>query len=134
MGDRFVYGFRESENAPATIFLYGHWNGATAESDVVNALRAAEPRWNDPSYATRIAISTIVGNDWESETGYGVYAQAERGKGHGGDYRYIYIIEWQERRVLAVGNDDDSRVYAAVPFDYLLSDPMSLPKALSIFA
>ena len=132
MGDRFVYGFRESEDSPATIFLYGHWNGATAESDVLNALRAAEPRWGDGSYATRIAISTIVGNDWREETGYGVYAEAERGKGHGGDYRYIYIIEWRERRILAVANDDDSRVYASVPFDQFLREPMRMAAALSL--
>jgi hypothetical protein len=134
VGDRFVFGFRESADSPATIFLYGHWNGESAESDLIEALRAAEPRWGDGSYATRIAVSNIVGNDWQAETGYGLYAESERGKGHGADYRYIYIVEWRERRVLAAGNDDDSRVYATVPFDYLLSDPLSLPKALSIFA
>ena len=132
MGDRFVYGFRESADSPVTIYLYAHWNGATAESDVLNAVRAAQPRWNDGAYATRIAISTIVGNEWEAETGYGIYADAERGKGHGGDYRYIYIIEWRERRVLAVSNADDSEVLAAVSFEYLMSNPMALPAALSV--
>jgi hypothetical protein len=132
VGDRFVYGFRESADSPATIFLYGHWNGASAESDVLNAVQAAQPRWNDYDYATRIAISTIVCYEWAQETGYGIYAHAERGKGHGGDYRYIYIVEWRERLVLAVANDDDSRVYASVPFDQFLREPMRMAMALSL--
>lgn len=134
MGDRFVYGFRESADSPATVYLYAHWNGASAESDVLSALHAAQPRWGDGSYATRIAISTIVGNDWREETGYGIYAEAGRGKAHGGDYRYIYVIEWRERRILAVANEDDSRVYASVSFDQFIRDPMVMAEALSLVA
>jgi hypothetical protein len=40
---------------------------------LADAVIAARPRWNDPSYATRIAISQLVGNDWNSETGWGLH-------------------------------------------------------------
>jgi hypothetical protein len=40
---------------------------------LADAVIKARPRWNDSSYATRIATSHLVGNDWSSETGWGLY-------------------------------------------------------------
>lgn len=71
MGDRSNIGFRDRYNN--VIVLYGHWLG---EENVLSALKkaleASRPRWNDESYATRIAISNIVGDNWKSETGWGL--------------------------------------------------------------
>lgn len=30
------------------------------------------PRWGDGTYATRIFISQIIGNEWDKETGFGI--------------------------------------------------------------
>ena len=39
---------------------------------LANALDKARPRWNDESYAIRIATSQMINDDWNSETGWGL--------------------------------------------------------------
>ena len=40
---------------------------------LADAVIAARPRWNDTAYATRIAISQLIKDDWNSETGWGLH-------------------------------------------------------------
>jgi hypothetical protein len=59
MGARINFIFNEYETAigePASpkVVLYSHWD--------------------DPSYATRIVISNLIGEQWKSLTGFGIYA------------------------------------------------------------
>lgn len=70
MGDRANFGFKQSNGE--TIVLYGHWAGYEMLKQLANAIEAARPRWNDESYATRIAVSQLVGDSWNSETGWGL--------------------------------------------------------------
>ncbi len=71
MGDRANFGFVQPNGQ--TIVLYGHWAGHNMLGRLADAVIKARPRWNDSSYATRIATSHLVGNDWSSETGWGLY-------------------------------------------------------------
>jgi len=71
MGDRANFGFVQPNGN--TIVLYGHWAGHQMLGKLADAVIAARPRWSDPAYATRIAISQIIGNDWSDETGYGLH-------------------------------------------------------------
>ena len=99
MGDRCVFGFREtSECKEETIWLYSHWGGSSRLEALASAIVKAQPRWNDSSYATRIAISQIVGNDWNSEYGFGLFA----GKDYKGDNEYgdLLVVNWDERTVI----------------------------------
>ena len=70
MGDRANFGFKQSNGQ--TIVLYGHWAGENMLSNLASAVLAAESRWTDESYATRIAISYLIGNDWTQTTGWGL--------------------------------------------------------------
>ena len=70
MGDRANFVF-EQENGDR-IFLYGHHAGWEMMDRLANAIKAAQPRWHDESYATRIAISSLVGNAWDQEMGWGI--------------------------------------------------------------
>lgn len=70
MGDRATFVF-EQEDGNA-IYLYGHWAGEGMLATLADALIAAHPRWNDETYATRIAISNMIGVDWVEETGWGL--------------------------------------------------------------
>lgn len=70
MGDRANFGFKQANGQ--TIVLYGHWAGHDMLGKLASAVEAARPRWNDESYATRIAVSQLVGNEWNSETGWGL--------------------------------------------------------------
>jgi len=79
MGARVNFIFNEDETAigePASpkVVLYSHWGADTWEVDLASALSVAEPRWDDPSYATRIVISNLIGEQWKSLLGFGIYA------------------------------------------------------------
>lgn len=70
MGDRANFGFRGSNGE--TIVLYGHWAGHDMLGNLASAVESARPRWTDESYATRICISQLVGEDHTSTTGWGL--------------------------------------------------------------
>ena len=70
MGNRANFGFTQSNGQ--TIVLYGHWAGDGMLEKLANAVDRARPRWTDESYATRIAISQLVGDDWNQELGWGL--------------------------------------------------------------
>jgi len=77
MGDRYCVGFTgfdEKDNPERRVWLYSHWSGSDRHSEIGRAIEAARPRWTDPTYATRIAISNIVGDGWKGETGFGIEA------------------------------------------------------------
>lgn len=71
MGDRSVVGIKTDRNAP-TLYLYSHWNGSARYESLVAAIENAGARAGDHAYFTRIFISTIVGDDWNQETGWGL--------------------------------------------------------------
>ena len=62
MGDRANFVF--VQDTGETIVLYGHWAGYNMLENLAEAVAAAQPRWSDSAYATRIAISQIINNDW----------------------------------------------------------------------
>jgi hypothetical protein len=70
MGDRANFGFKQSNGE--TIVLYGHWAGHGMLERLADAVEAARSRWGDESYATRIAVSHLVGEQWQDTTGWGL--------------------------------------------------------------
>ena len=88
MGDRIVYTIRQDKKL--SLNLYSHWGGSDRFESLANALREAQPRWNDTTYAARIIVSQLIGNDWAEETGYGLWASDEPGM-YGGDHPDIII-------------------------------------------
>lgn len=73
MGARTVFTF-ETEPGEA-IYLYSHSGGDDKMNDLANAIDKARVRWSDESYALRIMISTLIGESWNSEYGYGLWTQ-----------------------------------------------------------
>ena len=91
MGDRANFGFRQTDGS--TIYLYGHWAGHEMMARLADALIAAEPRWNDEMYATRIAISNMIGEDWSQEYSWGI-------ANHIGDNEHsVPVVDWQDKTV-----------------------------------
>ena len=90
MGDRANFGFVQPNGQ--TIVLYGHWAGHQMLGKLADAVIAARPRWNDSSYATRIAISNIIGDQWNMETGWGLYVNEI-----GDNEHKIAIIDWDQQ-------------------------------------
>lgn len=88
MGDRIVYVIKQDKDL--SLNLYSHWGGYDRFVSLAKALKAAEPRWNDTTYAARIIVSQLIGSDWAEETGFGLWASNEHGM-YGGDHPDIVI-------------------------------------------
>lgn len=114
MGDRAVIGFQADKDS-VPVFLYSHWGGADRYNDAQRAVEAARARWDDPAYATRIAISQIVENYWKEELGFGISA------GHNSfcqpDYPETILVNWGDRKVYIVSSDDSTHVQQIMTFD-----------------
>ncbi len=91
MGDRVV--FQIDSGAGNSICLYSHWGGSTAREDIERALVKARPRidMGDYAYATRIIVSSLIGNNWDSELGYGLYV----GPDNSGEELYVIDLVWR---------------------------------------
>jgi len=73
MGARTTWELRTGEDSPS-IYLYSHWGGESKWETTVEAMKNCEPRWNDFSYGVRIFISSVIGDNWDRETGFGISA------------------------------------------------------------
>jgi hypothetical protein len=104
MGDRANFGFRDSKEN--IIFLYGHWAGHRMLENLADAVQAAEPRWGDESYATRIAISRLVGDEWTSETGWGLSVNTLADNEH-----KVPIIDWKNKTFTLMEEDLITEVF-----------------------
>lgn len=122
MGDRAVLGFRADKEA-TPIFLYSHWGGSDRYRDAQRAIEAARPRWNQPDYATRIAVSQFVQNYWVEETGFGLSAGYDSFCQP--DYDDVILIDWASQTVHIVSADDSTKVQMSIPFAEFLSLSMA---------
>ena len=114
MGDRGVVGFAPSADAP-TIYLYSHWGGSSLIADMQFALEKARGRWGDPEYATRVAISQIIGDDWRGETGYGLSVDSFIMP----DLPYVLRVVWGEQKVYFL-SDYTREVIGVMTFENFL--------------
>jgi GH15 family glucan-1,4-alpha-glucosidase len=105
MGDRANFGFKDRKGD--TVYLYGHWAGYRMLENLAEAVKAAEPRWSDESYATRIAISHLVGNEWPSETGWGISVNQILDNEH-----KIPIINWADKTFTLMEEDLTTEVFS----------------------
>jgi len=105
MGDRANFGFRDSKEN--IVFLYGHWAGHRMLEQLADAVAAAEPRWQDESYATRIAISNLIKDEWASETGWGIYVNEL-----GDNEHKVPIIDWKNKTFTLMEEDLTTEVFS----------------------
>ena len=106
MGDRANFGFKQSDGN--TIFLYGHWAGHDMLANLAEAVSAAEPRWQDESYATRIAISHLINDEWKSETGWGISVNALTDNEH-----KVPVIDWANATFTLMEEDLTTEVFSS---------------------
>jgi hypothetical protein len=59
--------------------------------NLAEAVAKAQGRWSDPSYATRIAVSQMIGDGWGFETGWGLLVNEI-----GDNEHKIPVIDWQQ--------------------------------------
>ena len=89
MGDRANFVFVQPSGE--TIVLYSHWGGHNMLANLAEAVAKAQSRWSDPSYATRIAISQMIGDGWAFETGWGLSVNEILDNEH-----KIPVVDWAQ--------------------------------------
>lgn len=105
MGDRANFGFRDRKGD--TVYLYGHWAGYNMLANLAGAVQTARPRWTDESYATRICISQLIGNDWNHETGWGITVNELADNEH-----KIPVIDWSKQTFTLLEEDLQTVVFS----------------------
>jgi hypothetical protein len=110
MGDRANFGFRQEDDS--IIFLYGHWAGEGMLNTLATAIHKARPRWTDESYATRICISQIIGDQWDQEYSWGISTT------FGDNEHSVPIVNWQDQAVSLYAAD-----WGTTNTDFLNSTP-----------
>jgi hypothetical protein len=116
MGDRSVTGFAGDSQSPV-IYLYSHWGASSQIADLQEAIRAAHPRWDDADYATRIAISHLIGADWNGETGYGLSVGTHASP----DLPYTLNVVWSKRTVEVRSDSGAREVIGSLSFEHFLA-------------
>jgi hypothetical protein len=61
-------------------------------ANLAEAVISAQSRWSDPSYATRIAISQMIGEGWAMETGWGLSVNQIQDNEH-----KIPVVDFQQQ-------------------------------------
>jgi len=120
MGDRAVVGIKERTDAP-TLYVYLHWAGSVQDELLAIALEKAMPRilMKDGAYAQRIIVSQMVGDQWDSELGAGLYVG---GTWHGGDYDTLKIVDIERQVVMTCAMSDSGDVRYEVDIETFLAN------------
>ncbi|KKN11210.1 hypothetical protein LCGC14_1028680 [marine sediment metagenome] len=69
MGDRAM---AEIKTEDGSLYVYTHWTGKELPDDAKQAVKRAQPRWDDEPYATRIIVDQLTKEGRDQETGYGL--------------------------------------------------------------
>jgi hypothetical protein len=77
MGARINFVLKVYPKEQAHVTLYSHWGETSWREDLALALSKAEPRWTDQNYAARIVVSQLIGDQWDKETGYGLFTSVD---------------------------------------------------------
>ena len=69
MGDRRTAEIRMFDGS---LYVYTHWHGHKFHEMAKDAIKVAEPRWNDHMYAARIIVDQLTRDARDLETGFGL--------------------------------------------------------------
>jgi hypothetical protein len=122
MGDRVTFAFQEKNGD--VIYLYGHWAGYQMMSNLAHAIDAARPRWNDEGYATRIAISQLINDEWSQELSWGIttyFCDSEHS---------VPVVNWADQTVKLIPHE----LFGAFTLDREPKFTMSLDSFVQRFA
>ena len=106
MGNRANFVF--VQDSGETIVLYGHWAGYDMLKNLADAVVHARPRWNDDSYATRIAISNLIGEEWPNTTGWGISVNQL-----GDNEHKVPVIDWTNQTFTLYEEDLSTVVFSS---------------------
>lgn len=101
MGARINFVLKAYPTEQSHVTLYSHWGETTWRSDLAMALAKATPRWTDQSYAIRIVVSQLIGEQWDKETGYGLFTST-----YGEDLGdTTVVVDFTKQTITDTGNE-----------------------------
>ena len=101
MGSRINFVLKAYSTESAHVTLYSHWGETSWRQDLALALDKAKPRWDDASYGVRIVVSQLIGDQWDSPTGYGLFTSTD-GEDLGDT---TVIVDFTNQTVTDTGNE-----------------------------
>jgi hypothetical protein len=102
MGDRAM---AEIKTDDGSLFVYSHWGGYELPDNAKQAIKAAQGRWGDDSYAVRIIVDQLTKGGRDQETGYGLMLKPNAEDEYNHDEPSVIIdMVSQELTIIREGN------------------------------
>jgi hypothetical protein len=109
MGDRAM---AEIKTTDGSLYVYTHWGGEDLPESAKQAIKIAEPRWDDEPYATRIIVDQLTKDGIDEETGYGLLLKPNAEDEYNNDKPSV-IINLPEQKLVICRKGET----IAVPFE-----------------
>ena len=90
MGDRFTFGV--TDRGGDVLYLYSHWGGTNWDDDLKKAIYKAGVRSGDCSYANRILMSQLIGDNWDRDSGFGFSINDVLDT----EYGYVPVVDFKQ--------------------------------------
>ena len=97
MGDRRT---AEIKTRKGSLYVYTHWGGYEMPERAAEALKAAQPRIGDESYALRIVVDQLTKDSRDQETGAGLMFHPEAEDEYGANPSIIIDLVANKVRIL----------------------------------
>ena len=117
MGDRRMI---ELKTRDGSLYVYLHNRGFQAPEIVTEAIKFAQPRWNDDSYALRIIVDQILKGGRDQLLSYGLMLKPNVEDEYNGNTPSI-TIDLVKQQLTIVDQTDNGTTLVNTPFDMLVS-------------
>jgi hypothetical protein len=102
MGDRFTFGVVDKDGD--VLYLYSHWGGGDWDTNLKQALWEAGGQSNSCERANRIVMSWLIGDGWDSKSGYAFSINRPLDT----DYGFIPVVDFLSNKVTFYEYDNGS--------------------------
>jgi len=103
MGDRVMAEIKTKEGS---LYVYSHWGGYSMPQNAMQAIVAAQPRWDDESYATRIIVDQLTRDCRDQETGAGLMLKPSSQDEYNYDKPSV-IIDLVKQELTIIGHNEE---------------------------
>jgi hypothetical protein len=93
MGDRFTFGV--TDRTGDVLYLYSHWGGEDWDNNLKNAIHKGYAHSQSSERANRIIISQLIGESWDSTTGYAFSINNVTDT----EYEYVPVVDFNHSTV-----------------------------------
>jgi hypothetical protein len=93
MGDRFSFGVTDRDGD--VLYLYSHWGGGDWDTNLKQALWESGTQSNSYERANRIVMSWLIGDGWDSKSGYAISINRPSDT----EYGFIPVVDFRHNKI-----------------------------------